>query len=195
MELSWTAAPNHGVAPDRRPSSVYYGFKSFDRRRQVNSTFGGRRAQRVAERIEWQNAPADPLPEHILRGAELLFGVKFPTDYRECVRVNHGGHPESRNFTVRGTTTSWGSCLAVLLSLDWRRPENVWSVLAGLAVDEQLPDGLFPIAEDGGGDFLCLDFRGGSAAPTVVYWAHEVGGDEGVVPVAGSFAELLSLLG
>jgi hypothetical protein len=84
--------------------------------------------------------------------------------------------------------------LAVLLSLDWRRPENGWSVLAGLAVDHQLPDRVFPIAEDGGGDYLCLDFRGGSAVAPVVYWSHEVGGEEGVVPVASSFSELLLML-
>jgi hypothetical protein len=148
----------------------------------------------VAERIEWQNAPGEPLPEEMLRGAELLFGVTLPADYRECVRVNHGGHPEPNDFTVRGGRRPWRSCLAVLLSLDWRRPENVWSVLANLAVDGQLPEGLFPIAEDGGGDFLCLDFRGGPAAPPVVYWSHDVGGEEGVLPVAGSFGELLSLL-
>jgi hypothetical protein len=147
----------------------------------------------VAEPIEWQNAPADPLPENMLRGVELLFGVTFPADYRHCVRVNHGGHPEPCDFTVRGITASWSICLAVLLSLDWRRPENVWTVLAGLAVDRQLPDGLFPIA-GGGGNLLCLDFRGNSAAPAVVYWSHEVGGEEGVVPVTGSFSELLALL-
>lgn len=149
----------------------------------------------MADRIEWQCAPADPLPEDMLRGAELLFGVTFPADYRECVRDNHGGHPEPRDFTVRGVSTPWRSCLAVLLSLDWRRPDNVWSVLAHLAVDGQLPDRLFPIADDGGSDLLCLDFRGSSGVPPVVYWSHDVGGAEGVFPVAASFAELLTLLG
>lgn len=149
----------------------------------------------VADRIEWQNVSDDPLPEHMLRGAELLFGITFPADYRECVRVNHGGRPEPCNFTIQDATDSWGSSLAVLLSLDWRRSENVWSVLSNLAVDGMLPDGLFPIGEDGGGDFLCLDFRGGSVAPPVVYWSHEVGDEEGVAPVTSSFAELLSLLG
>ncbi len=148
----------------------------------------------MAERIEWQNAPAASLPEAMLRGAELLFGVTFPADYRECVRVNHGGHPTPRNFTVRGVEDTWGSSLAVLLSLDWRLSENVWSVLAGLGVDCQLPERLFPFAEDGGGDFLCLDFRRGAVTPPVVYWSHEVGGEAGVVVVAGSFTELLSLL-
>jgi hypothetical protein len=148
----------------------------------------------VAERIEWQCAPPDALPERMLRGAELLFGVTFPSDYQECVRVNHGGHPDPRGFTVRGAIHSWRSCLAVLLSLDWRRPDDVWSVLANLTLDGQLPDGLFPIAEDGGGDFLCLDFRGRPSPPTIVYWSHEVGGDEGVVHVADNFTELLSLI-
>jgi hypothetical protein len=144
--------------------------------------------------IEWQNAPADPLPENMIRGTELLFGVTFPADYRACVRANHGGHPDPRDFTVRGVTGTWGSCLAVLFSLDWRRPSNVWTVLADLTIDAQLPDKLFPIAEDGGGDLLCLDFRSGTEPPPVVYWSHEVGGEEGVYSVADSFSELLTLL-
>ena len=78
----------------------------------------------MAERIEWQNASVVPLPENVLRGAELLFGVKFPDDYRECLRINHGGHPEPRDFTVRGGTASWGSCFAVLLSLDGGGPRT-----------------------------------------------------------------------
>jgi SMI1-KNR4 cell-wall len=64
-----------------------------------------------------------------------------------------------------------------------------------LGISGQLPDGLFPIAGDGGGDFLCLDFRCEPVAPPVAYWSHEVGGAEGVVPVAASITELLSLLG
>jgi hypothetical protein len=143
--------------------------------------------------MTWHNVPADPLPERVLRGAELLFGFNFPADYRECVRVNHGAHPEPGGFTVPGPRP-WGSVLGVLLTLDWRRRENVWALLASLAVDAQLPDGLFPIAEDGGGDFLCLDFRADPDHPAVAYWSHEVGGDEGVVPIAGSFTGLLALL-
>jgi hypothetical protein len=144
--------------------------------------------------IEWQGAGPEPLPESMIRGAELLCGVSFPADYRECVRVNHGGHPEPRDFVVRSLTTSWGSCLAVLLSLNWRRPSNVWAVLSALAADSQLPDGLFPFAEDGGGDLLCLDFRSEPSSPSVIYWSHEVGGEEGIVPIAASFSALLAML-
>lgn len=144
--------------------------------------------------IEWQNVPVVPLSEEMIRGGELLFGVTFPADYRECVRVNHGGRPKPNHFVVPGQTVAWGSCVASLLTLDWRRSENVWASLAILAVDKQLPDGLFPFAEDGGGDFLCLDFRGGSDCPRVVYWSHDIGGDDSVVSVANSFSELLLML-
>lgn len=143
---------------------------------------------------EWRNAPTDPLPDRVIRGAELLFGVTFPADYREYVRVNHGGRPEPGTFTVRGPTATWDSSLGVLLSLDWRRSENVWGCLAGLAIDSQLPDGLFPFAEDGGGDLLCLDYRHGPTDPAVVYWSHEVGGPDGIVPMTDSFSALLALL-
>jgi hypothetical protein len=143
--------------------------------------------------IEWQNT-TDPLPDRMICGAEILFGVTFPGDYRECLRINHGGHPNHGDFTVRGVTSSWVSCIGVLLSLDWRRPSNVWDVLASLAAERQLPEGVFPVSDDGGGDLLCLDFRGRPSDPVVVYWSHEVGGEDGVVPVAENFSELLTLL-
>ena len=144
--------------------------------------------------VEWQNT-REPLPERILRGAELLLGVEFPWDYRECVRLNHRGHPDPNTFRVEGITTAWGSCVGELLSPDPRAPENVWATIAHLYVDGPLPDGLVPVTDDGGGDLVCLDYRGGPESPRVVYWSHEVGGVEGITPIADTFTAFLSLLG
>lgn len=144
---------------------------------------------------EWQNAPNTPLSEDILRGTELLFGVALPPAYRECLRINHGGHPEPGNFVVGTGASAWEGSLGTLLSLDWRRPSNIWSTLASLTIDGQLPDRLFPIAEDGGGNLLCFDYRSTLPEPPVIYWWHEVGGEDGITNVAESFIALLAMLG
>jgi hypothetical protein len=144
--------------------------------------------------VEWQNT-TNPLPERMIRGAELLLDVEFPQDYRECVRINHGGHPEPGDFRVQGITSSWVGTVGVLLSLDPRRPENVWATITALALEHGLPDHLIPIADDGGGDLVCLDYRSkANRRPSVVYWSHEVGGEEGIVALADNFSVLLELI-
>jgi hypothetical protein len=60
--------------------------------------------------------------------------------------------------------------------------------------DDQLPEGLVPFADDGGGDYMCLDYRNKPEAPGVVYWAHERGKHDSVFPLANSFSEFLDIL-
>jgi hypothetical protein len=52
-----------------------------------------------------------------------------------------------------------------------------------------LPQGVIPIADDGGGDFVC--FRYTAAQPSVVYWHH---GGRSVVPLSDSFSGFLEML-
>lgn len=137
-----------------------------------------------------------PLPEQVIDGAELLLGVKFPADYRICLAQNHGAHPDACDFRAGEPNNPWYGGIGVLLTVDPYMPENMFDVLASLAVDQQLPKGVVPIAEDGGGNMLCLDYREDSSrsTPKVAFWFHEVGGDDGIVPVCDTFTELLSLL-
>lgn len=148
--------------------------------------------------LDWQRFGIDspPLPEHVLSGAELLLGVHFPADYRDCVRHNHGAQPTLGEFEAGAPGDRWEGSLGELLTLDPRAPHNVFAVLAGLAVDEQLPGFVVPIADDGGGNFLCLDYRADNSRthPTVAFWFHEVGGADGIVYVAAHFAAFLAML-
>ena len=134
------------------------------------------------------------LPDNVVAGAELILGVKLPDGYRALAQAWPGGHPDRTDFVVNHSRRSWVSCVGALLSLDPRQPENVFQSIADLAIDSQLPASLLPIITDGGGDLLCLDYRGNKDEPAVVYWAHELGGDEAVVPVSPSFDSFLQLL-
>lgn len=122
-----------------------------------------------------------PLPEHVIRGAELLLGVRFPANFRECIRVNHGAQPDHDEFEAGPPGDRWQSNVGQLLTLDPRQPGNIFAVLADLAVDDQLPDLVFPIAEDGGDNFLRLDYRPdlSKSEPAIAFWFHEVGGPVG----------------
>src|SRR3954471_8292620 len=99
----------------------------------------------------------DPLSEKAIKSAERALGVEFPPDYRACVRENHGGAPEPSGFVVEvepGRTEA--RTVGLLLTLDTREPENV---VRTRSETPGLPDGLVPIMDDGGGDFVCLDYR------------------------------------
>lgn len=148
--------------------------------------------------IRWERFDEEtlPLPEHVIAGAELVFGVRFPADYRECLRVNHGAQPKQDEFEAGAPGDRWEGNVGQLLTLDPRRPGNMFAVLADLAVDDQLPELVLPVAEDGGGNFLCLDYRAdpSRSEPAVAFWFHEVSGPDGIVPVAQTWTKLETIL-
>lgn len=138
----------------------------------------------------------EPLADAILEAAELILGVELPATYRALAQRYPGGYPERANdIEVRHGSSSWKSCVGVLLSLDPRHSDSVYFHLRGQGSEGGLPAGVVPIADDGGGDLVCLDYRASSDEPSVVYWAHEFGGIEGLVPLADTFGEFLDLLG
>ena len=147
--------------------------------------------------IAWQRYDdTPPLPERVLLGAETLLDVVFPSDYRECVRQNHGAGPQPDAFTAIHHGEPWNGSLLALLSLDPYAAENVFGILSDLVSDEQLPAGVVPIGDDGEGNYLCLDYRGDptKSNPVIAYWFHELGGADGIVPVADSFTAFLGML-
>ncbi|MFO1041860.1 MAG: SMI1/KNR4 family protein [Planctomycetaceae bacterium] len=143
--------------------------------------------------VQWTHlTPVAPLPDDMITGAELLLGVKFPTDYRDCLRTNHCGYPSPSEFVVPVEGRPFRSSLGTLLTIDPRAEYfNIFNYLPPMANEHHLPPTIIPIAQDGGGDFVCLDYRQ-SSIPTIVYWHHEVSGVEGITPLAGTFSELLA---
>lgn len=148
----------------------------------------------TSKHINWERPDdAASLSDRVIDGAELLLGITFPDDYRDCVRSFHGCHPDATDFRADNNGQVWHGSVGVLLTLDPFTPCNVFDVLSSLAVDQQLPSSLIPVAEDGGGNYLCLDYRH-SSTPSVAFWFHEVGGDDGAVFVCDSFSQLLDRL-
>ena len=120
---------------------------------------------------------------------EQALGVTFPEDYRACVKRCHGGRPRDNNFSfVDPAIGRMESCLGVLLSFSDDDAENI--VETHRRLQPFLPEGVIPIADDGGDDFVCFQ-HGGQDRPSVVYWHH---GDRSVVPLSESFSSFLDML-
>lgn len=124
---------------------------------------------------------------------EARLGHRFPDDYREfLMRYAGSSNPDESEFRVtdsRGDT--WGTGVGVLLGVNPAEPDSIVSAYEDLA--EQLPDGVVPIIDDGGGDFVCLDYRHGPD-PSISYFAHERPPEENIIRLAPNFSAFLDLL-
>jgi hypothetical protein len=133
-----------------------------------------------------------PLDEETVRDAERRLDLKFPEDYVAAAAQCPGGHPQRNRFTyldpVLGNVRS---SLAMLLDLSPDADEGVVSMTQLLA--DELPGRVIPIGDDGGGDYVCLDFRS-DGPPTVAYFSHESEPSDDVIPLASSFSAFLQML-
>ncbi len=138
--------------------------------------------------IAWEDCRGELQDADVL-SVEQALGVTFPEDYRECVKKCHGGRPRDNNFSfVDPVVGRMESCLAVLLSFSDDDVENI--VETHRRLQPYLPEGVIPIGDDGGGDFVCFQYTA-QDSPSVVYWHH---GDRSVVPLSGSFSAFLEML-
>lgn len=142
----------------------------------------------IWKNTEWEGCHS-PIGDSIFGKAESEFGVVFPKDYKACAQLCHGGRPNNNAFAFDDPDVGrMESCIGVLLSYSEGDPENIFAAYARLR--DSLPAGAVPIADDGGGDFVCLDYSRGEA-PTIGYWHH---GESGLLLLAPSFEAFLDML-
>jgi cell wall assembly regulator SMI1 len=130
-----------------------------------------------------------------IRFVEEQFGIIFPIDFVECVKKCNGGNPKRSDFKY--VDPDWGprvSCVGALLSFDLGRRYNILEsckLLSG-----QLPENIIPFAEDGGGNYICFDYREkpDSNSPKVVYWHHEKQLEKSITYLSESFTDFLARL-
>jgi len=138
---------------------------------------------------EWRHCHPPIEPGRVAQ-VESALGVSFPDDYKECVERCHGGSPLRDAFSFEDPVIGWmESGVGVLLSFT-KDDENNYIVKTYKLLSPFLPQGAIPVVDDGGGDFVCLDYSHGWP-PSVGYWHH---GDRSLVPLAASFSEFLDML-
>ena len=131
-----------------------------------------------------------PITEVQIRGAEKLIGVSFPEEYKEVIREFNGSYGDAE-FPM--PDSEHGGSIGVWLSLSpWDR-ETIWSSLSAWK-EHELSEKIIPFGEDGGGNWVCFDYRENEKEPNIVYWFHEIGGDEGCIFVCDRFTTFLNSL-
>ncbi|KMT63017.1 SMI1/KNR4 family protein [Paenilisteria newyorkensis] len=123
-------------------------------------------------KAEWQFADEAVSLEEVLAVQNNL-GVKFPSDYVECVQINNGASLEPELFELE---TGVEKVFGTLLSFDKESDEFILDVFNDYKA--ALPADVIPIAFDPAGNLICFDYKNSEVSPTVVYWNHENAGEK-----------------
>jgi hypothetical protein len=139
--------------------------------------------------------PFEPIDATALASFETQFGISLPDAYKQFLLENNGGRPDPAYFDV----PNWpgeGTLVGDFLGIRSQRAANLSFWIEELG-DELLPD-FIPIADDPGGNFLCLRLTEPDRG-AIYYWDaspdHDLDETTGTMfKVAGSIDEFLKKL-
>ncbi|MBA2858721.1 hypothetical protein HNP93_001422 [Methanococcus maripaludis] len=143
--------------------------------------------------IKWVSV-GKPLETYEIIEVEEFFGIKFPNDYVECLKVNAGGCPKPEVFDFKNHKEA---VFNRLFTCD--KADSHYFILDNYyAIKDRLIDNIYPIADDPFGNCICFDYReGNDKTPKIVFWDHEIayGNPKNAISyICDSFSELLSKL-
>lgn len=123
-------------------------------------------------------------------------GIKLPSHYKEIVRFRDGGILEKNTFSYEKEGEIDEDIVGEFLCWQKETLPHYYSYLPNAYRDppEFFPQGLIPFAPDGGGNYICFDYRNCKENPPIVFWHHEVEENEGVFHLANSFDEFINNL-
>ncbi|TKG87913.1 SMI1/KNR4 family protein [Puteibacter caeruleilacunae] len=105
-----------------------------------------------------------------IENVELKFGINFPDEYKSHLLKFNGGRckPNKFSFNENGKTTN--SILDWFLAIHDGKYDNLIRYYNRYKREEKrLPDPIFPIAHDPGGNLICMSEKDGK----VYFWDHE----------------------
>jgi len=146
------------------------------------------------ELISWRDTQSRITTDQISM-VEKQIGILFPKDYTECAILHHGGRPTPQDFqfTSNDTAETLETCLGALLTFN-PKSDYILEVFESLSREHSLKK-IVPFATDGGGDYMCFDYRTTKENPPVVYWEHEAYPPEKAISyLAPTFTDFLKML-
>lgn len=140
--------------------------------------------------IRYIGEPMPPPTSEEIDFVESLIGAKLPESYIAFLRFSNGGWPRICAFRDRTIQERWEVNRFFHISADINSTGNV-----ALYYRHRWPDApreILPIADDGSGNFVCLDLTE-SGKGRVIVWVHD-DPDLPIVEVADSFEEFIDSL-
>lgn len=131
----------------------------------------------------------------IIEKYEQKWGVKLPEEYRKFLSTYNGGYPFPDAFAIADIEDE--STVDRFLQLGAGPHSNLEKYMT--TYTGRLPNDLFPIAHDPGGNLICIGIDG-DCFGKIYFWDHEFEADENepdysnVYLIADSFIEFLENL-
>jgi hypothetical protein len=122
-------------------------------------------------------------------------GIKLPIAYKELVKFRDGGTLERYIFSYEKEGEIDENCIGFFLCWQEATLGEGETMQRGVnSPPEFFPKELIPFAPDGGGNYICFDYRNCKENPPIVFWHHEIEENEGIFHLADSFEEFLNSL-
>lgn len=118
--------------------------------------------------IEWRRGKT--IDENLILDVESRFNIKFPITYIKIVVENDGGRPYPKYFETDNKDGSMNN----LIPFDLNKEFNISWVYE----NSNFPKGIYPFADDPGGNTICFDYRSNNDNPRIVFFEHELETDD-----------------
>jgi len=110
------------------------------------------------------------LHEAQIKNLESKLHFKFPKEYKEHLLKFNGGKCEPPVFTFKENGEFTNSMVGWFFAIYEGEYDNLYDYFKFLKIDEKrMPTTIFPIADDPGGNMICMDAMDGK----IYFWDHE----------------------
>ena len=146
--------------------------------------------------VEWYSEQKSINNQEIIEKFEKNLLIEFPSKYKKLVNFRDGGLLGKDLFFYEHEKIRRRNCVGNFLCWSHDEMYSYYTYFENVYNDppEFFPKGLIPFAPDGGGNYICFDYRNCRENPPIVFWHHEVEENEGVFPLADSFDEFINNL-
>jgi len=139
-----------------------------------------------------------PTTEMAIAEFERGRGLKLPEAYREFLLFTNGGVPSNPTFPIAGLANNPLGDVQVFFGLGSKWPGTDLAEIYD-RYGPGIPRGVVPVADNGGGDYVCLDLRNNEEKVAFWdkghFWSTAEWREDDLYPVAPSFAAFLEVLG
>ena len=144
--------------------------------------------------LEIRDDHPETLPESILKIFERDWEFKLPSGYREFLLKHNGGTPNLDCFTFENEPDN-GSIIQCFFGI---YPDHNYDLIETIKTykvrENRLPKRLFPIANDCGGNLICISVMNPDRGK-IYFWDHEQEtdppDDSNLTLIANSFEDFL----
>ncbi|CAO5676950.1 MAG: hypothetical protein HEEMFOPI_02058 [Holosporales bacterium] len=146
---------------------------------------------RIGRMISFSNK--NSVSNEIIKNAEIQMKIEFPDLYKKIAMEYDGETPDQDclDFFVPELNRIISTSVH-LLSFKKRWYADIIEIFYD--PPEFFPQGLIAFAEDGGGNYICFDYRTCKKNPSIVFWSHEENIGEDVFFIADSFEDFINSL-